>query len=152
MRFWSFALLACGLSLAIGTFAPGRGGKDDDAKQIQGTWAIDPAMYKNVGDKEAIELLVALSKEMRVVFDGDSVTFHSPPGKEQKARFRLDSTKKPKQFDLSDEEKGIYELEGDTLKLCWDHEAKTNGRPTKFAHDEDKDSVHYFVLKREKKK
>ena len=112
MRFWSFALLACGLSLAIGTFAPGRGGKDDDAKQIQGTWAIDPAMYKNVGDKEAIELLVALSKEMRVVFDGDSVTFHSPPGKEQKARFRLDSTKKPKQFDLSDEEKGIYELVG----------------------------------------
>jgi uncharacterized protein (TIGR03067 family) len=145
-------VLACGLSLATGVLAPAGDDKDDDMRRIQGTRAIHPAMYKHVADKKAIESLIALSSSQRVIFDGNSVTFHSPPGNDQEGRFRLDSTKKPKQFDLSDEEKGIYELEGDTLKLCWDHEAKTNGRPTKFAHDEDKDSVHYLFLKRAKKK
>jgi uncharacterized protein (TIGR03067 family) len=75
-----------------------------------------------------------------------------PPANQEKGGFRLDPTKKPKQIDMSDAARGIYELEGDTLKLCWDQRATTNGRPTKFAHDKDKDTVHYFVLKREKKK
>jgi hypothetical protein len=43
------------------------------------------------------------------------------------------------------------ELKRDTLKLCWDQQAKENGRPTQFVRDKGKTSVHYLVLKREKK-
>jgi uncharacterized protein (TIGR03067 family) len=79
-------------------------------------------------------------------------TIKHPPANEEKGLFRLDPAKKPKQIDMSDGVKGVYELVEDTLKLCWDQQAKTNGRPTKFSLRQEKDSVHYFVLKREKKK
>jgi uncharacterized protein (TIGR03067 family) len=151
MRSWSFALLACGLSLAVGALAPAGDEKDDDMKRIQGTWVVDPVTYKDVKDKEVLKEVLKAAESMRFIFEGDTFTLKHPPDNEEKGGFRLDPTKKPKQIDMRDGAQGIYELEGDTLKLCWDQQAKTNGRPTKFAHDK-KDSVHYFVLKREKKK
>jgi uncharacterized protein (TIGR03067 family) len=94
---------------------------------------------------------------MRFTFARDTFTIKHPPGpppfekgREEKSAFRLDSTKTPKQIDLSDSARGIYELDGDKLKLCWDQKGKENGRPTKFAHDKDRATVHYYVLKREK--
>src|SRR5262249_52638914 len=88
---------------------------------------------------------------VRLIFDGDTFRMKHPPANDEKVQFRVDSTKKPKQIDFGEGAQGIYELDGDTLKLCWDQQAKSNGRPTKFAHDKDKPTVHYSVLKREKK-
>jgi uncharacterized protein (TIGR03067 family) len=135
-----------GLSLAVGVLASA-GDAKEDATKLQGTWAVDPAMYKEVKDEEAVKAM----KAVRVIFEGDTVTFKHPPGNEEKAGFHLDPTRKPKQIDMSNGVQGIYELKGDSLRLCWDQQAKTNGRPTKFAHDKDKASVHYLILKREKK-
>jgi hypothetical protein len=50
--------------------------------------------------------------------------------------------KKPKQIDLLGDlgplqAQGIYELEKDRLKLCWDRQFKTRGRPTRFANGKD---------------
>jgi uncharacterized protein (TIGR03067 family) len=96
---------------------------------------------------------------MRFVFDGNTFTIKHPPGpqpfengREERSFFRLDPTKKAKQIHMSDAARGIYELEGDTLKLCWDQHAKTNGRPIRFSLRQEKESAHCFVLKREKKK
>jgi uncharacterized protein (TIGR03067 family) len=152
MRFWSFAVLACVFALAIGRCVRGGDDKDDDVKGIQGTWLVDPATFAEVKDKEALKEALKGSQDVRIIFEGDKYTMKHPPGNEEKGAFRLDPSKKPKEIDFGDRANGIYELEGDTLKLCWDQQGKTNGRPTKFSLKQDKDSVHYFVLKREKKK
>jgi uncharacterized protein (TIGR03067 family) len=135
-----------GLLMSAGTLALAKD-STSDAKRIQGTWVIDPATYKDIKDKEAVKA----AKDVRIIFEGDTVTFKHPPGNEERVKFVLDATKKPKQIDMSEGAKGIYELDGDTLKLCWDQQAKTNGRPTRFADVKDKPSVHNLGLKREKK-
>lgn len=145
MPFLSFVLCACGFSLAITMSAPGGSEKNDDMKRIQGTWVVDPATYAEVKDKEVLEEI----KAIRFIFEGDTCTMKHPPGNTEKFRFHLDPAKQPRQIDMSDGVKGIYELDGETLKLCWDQQAKTNGRPTKFSLRQEKASVHYFVLKRE---
>jgi uncharacterized protein (TIGR03067 family) len=125
--------------------------KDDDAKRIQGTWVVDPAVYKDVKDKEVLKEM----KAVRVIFAGDSFTMKHPPGNEEKGSFRLDTSKKPKQIDLSSrgggKAQGIYELGKDNLKLCWTREFKTRGRPTRFAHAKEGNDPFLLVLIREKK-
>ncbi len=131
--------------------------KADDAKKLQGTWTVDPATFKGVEETPAIKEARAELAAMRFVFAGDTLTIRSRPGpppfekgREETSTFRLDPTKKPKEIDLSDNARGIYELDGDTLKVCWDHKGKENGRPTKIGFDTVKETVHDFVLKREK--
>jgi uncharacterized protein (TIGR03067 family) len=152
MRFLSFALPACVFALAIMMSSPGAAGKTDDTKLIQGTWVVDSGTYAEVKDEKARKEALEASNSVRIIFDGESCIMKHPPGNEEKVFFRLDSAKKPKQIDFGEGAKGIYELEGDTLKLCWDQQAKTNGRPTKFSLRQEKESVNYFILKREKKK
>jgi uncharacterized protein (TIGR03067 family) len=139
------------LWLAVGVAVPAAD-KDDDAKSMQGTWVVDPDVYKDVKDKDLIKAM----KAVRVVIDGDSFTFSHPPGNEEKGTFRLDPSKKLKQIDfLSDmgtlQAQGIYELEKGRLKLCWDRQFKKRGRPTKFAHAEEGNDPFLLVLIRETK-
>jgi uncharacterized protein (TIGR03067 family) len=149
MRSWLFAWLFLALWLAGISLADEKG---DDLKRIQGTWVVDPATFAEVKDEEARKETLKASKAVQIIFEGAAFTIKHPPANEEKGLFRLDPAKKPKQIDMSDGVKGVYELVEDTLKLCWDQQAKTNGRPTKFSLRQEKDSVHYFVLKREKKK
>jgi uncharacterized protein (TIGR03067 family) len=151
MRSSLLALLACGLWLAVGMFAPGRGDRDDDAKRIQGTWVVDPATFAEVKDERTRKEALERSKSVRIIFEGDTFTMKHPPGNEETGPFRLDPTKKPKQIDFTDQAKGIYELKADMLKLCWDQQGKANGRPTTFSLRQPKETVHYLVLRREKK-
>ena len=126
------------------------GDETDDAKLLQGTWVVDPAVYKDVKDEEVIKEM----KAVRVIFAGDSFTMKHPPGNEEKGGFRLDASKKPKQIDFTtrfDKAEGIYELGKDRLKLCWTKELKTRGRPTKFAHAKEGNDPFLLVLSREKK-
>src|SRR5262245_55861287 len=127
------------------------GDATDDAKLIQGTWVVDPAVYKDVKDEEVIKEM----KAVRVIFAGDSFTMKHPPGNEEKGRFRLDASKKPKQIDFTTRfgkaAEGIYELGKDRLRLCWTKELQTRGRPTKFAHAKEGNDPFLLVLIREKK-
>ena len=126
------------------------GDETDDAKLIQGTWVVDPDVYKDVKDKEVVNEM----KAVRVIFAGDSFTMKHPPGNEEKGGFRLDASKKPKQIDFTTrigKAEGIYELGKDRLKLCWTKELKTRGRPTKFAHAKEGNDPFLLVLSREKK-
>jgi len=69
------------------------------------------------------------------------------------ATFKIDSSKKPAQIDIIPKDgpekdktmRGIYELDGDTLKLCV--RGMGEGRPTEFKSDKD---VTVMVLKRVK--
>lgn len=64
-------------------------------------------------------------------------------GQKQEAIYKVDPTKSPKQIDITPQEgpnkdkvgKGIYTLEGDTLKIC--HSEKGDGRPTEFKVDKE---------------
>jgi uncharacterized protein (TIGR03067 family) len=64
--------------------------------------------------------------------------------------FKLDAAKKPRAIDMADEMAlpGVYEVTGDTLKMCYDASGKT--RPTKLASEEGTVMV-FVVFKREKK-
>jgi uncharacterized protein (TIGR03067 family) len=151
MRCWFFALVACTFCLAMDASRLRGGDTDDDGKRIQGTWVVDPATFAEVKDEEARKEALKESRAVRITFQGDTFTMKHPPANEEKVRFRLDPSKKPKEIDFGQGARGIYELEGETLKLCWDQQGKANGRPTKFSLRQKNDSVHYFVLKREKK-
>jgi uncharacterized protein (TIGR03067 family) len=140
------------LWLAATTSVPAADDKDDDAKSIQGTWVVDPDVYKDLKDKEVVKEM----KAVRFVIKGDSFSLKHPPGNQEKGSFRLDPSKKPKEIDLlSDmgtvQAQGIYELDKDRLKLCWDREFKSHGRPTKFAHAKEGNDPFLLVLIRDKK-
>lgn len=154
-------LSACaGLSFAAD--AP----KDDAVKKelekFQGTWVVESAKVKG----EEFEDM----KGKKIAFDGDRFTLVGKADK--KTTVKLDPSKNPRQFDLIDPEfankkrepiPGIYEIEGDSLKLAVAEASgttKTDGtgkiieetfmvgkRPTSF---DGKEGI-VFVLKREKK-
>lgn len=119
--------------------------KDDAAKKdrekLQGMWK--PESGKRSGkDVSAAELAM-----MRFTFDGDKVTVKFGKS-ELSARFLLDPAKKPPTIDFGNTSKGIYQLKGDTLELCW---VRTNrDRPTKFESPLDSHII-LLVLKRAKK-
>jgi len=73
-------------------------------------------------------------------------------GEATEADYKLDPAKKPKQIDLLFGEgrttKGVYHLEGDTLKLC--AEKETDGeRPTEFSTKHG--TTHFLVVLKKKK-
>jgi uncharacterized protein (TIGR03067 family) len=125
--------------------------KEDAAKdkeKLQGTWLV-------VGGEERGEKIADADlkmADMRFIIEGDKI--RATVGDKDKGKggtFKLDPSKKPKEIDLIDDKetvKGIYSLDGDTLKLCL---AKGgNDRPSDFTTKKG-DGRGLFVLKRDKK-
>ena len=135
--------------LVVAAPAPPEKDKKDEEK-IQGTWTIVSAQSGGE-NKPADE-----TKAIKFIIKGDLITIQDPK-REEKATFKLDSTKKPKTIDLIPSEKegkgepvlGIYELKDDDLKICFVHGGK-GGRPTEFASKADT-NLSLIVLKRAKK-
>jgi uncharacterized protein (TIGR03067 family) len=136
--------------LVVAAPAPAEKEKKDEDK-IQGTWIVVSAQFggESKPDDEA--------KNAKFVIKGDLITISEPKreGREEKATFKLDPTKKPKTIDLVPEKGdkketvlGIYELKDDELKLCFVKGGKE--RPTEFASKAGTDQG-LIVLKREKK-
>ncbi len=125
--------------------------KDDVKKEIdkfQGTWKFVSIVA------EGKEVPEDGFKDARLIIKGDKFT--STDGKEtHKGTFKVDVSKQPKTIDVvftegpekGNTSKGIYELEGDTYKVCIGLTGKT--RPTEFASKPDSGHV-LEVLKREK--
>ncbi len=115
-----------------------------DLKQLQGTWELVAA------HRHGKDALKELPKGYKITFRDDLwiVEFEGrKPFKDVDSRVKLDPSKSPKEFEwvrtgviglgASDqpfrlELLGIYEIDGDTLKLCWDVGQATGRRPTAF--------------------
>ena len=124
-------LLACMVAgLLLGADAP----KDDvkkDKEKLQGAWK---AATVEAGGKSVDE-----TEEHRLIFCGDE--FGVKKGEETmiKGKFKIDSSRKPKEIDMEFIEAkrdnlrgktalGIYQLDGDTLKWCWNNPVATDPR------------------------
>jgi uncharacterized protein (TIGR03067 family) len=100
---------------------------DDDLKKIQGSWTVVSMVkfQKKASDDYVKKMSVEVKENVLTINDA---------GNAIESEIKLDPTKKPKTIDLIREATtgnvtilGIYELEGDTLKLCW---SRSKERPT----------------------
>jgi uncharacterized protein (TIGR03067 family) len=104
--------------------------KDEDA--IQGSWKIETFEAGGQQGPPPKEML----DQMRFVFkkDGKLSVGGGPGGQSRDGEYKLDPTAKPKTIDLISDGRpapGIYELDGDTFKLCMS-EGSNAVRPTEF--------------------
>src|SRR5262249_35041385 len=104
----------------------GAGDPRAEAEKFQGTWAVVAADGLHAPE-EALQRL-------KVVIRGETLRILAGDREREKATFQLDPSQRPKAIDLTKDPKGplargIYELDGDTLKLVW----RSGGpRPTAF--------------------
>jgi uncharacterized protein (TIGR03067 family) len=139
---------ALGLTLALA--AEARPGADvkKEADKLQGTWTAEKGLLDGTDVIEKVG-------NLQVIFSGDQIIFRGTEKgkpKEKKATFAIDPAQKPRAIDLTPPElkpneapaRGIYELDGDTLRLCI--AGANRPRPTEFS---DKGQV-LFTLKRKK--
>jgi uncharacterized protein (TIGR03067 family) len=105
---------------------------EKELKKFQGTWTVESV---KAGE---MEIPIDNFKGMTVTFAGDRYTVKVGDMVIQKASQKLDPSKSPKALDGTVSEGphkgtvilGIYEISGDTLKVCFDPEGKK--RPTEF--------------------
>jgi uncharacterized protein (TIGR03067 family) len=119
-----------------------------ELKALNGTWNIEKAVFQGGNSTELFKTAV-LKME-----DGNyTVTFD---GKEDKGTLKIDAAKKPKQMTVSGKEgankdktyETIYELDGDTLKICYALEGK---EPPKEFESKAGTNTLFIVYKRAKK-
>jgi uncharacterized protein (TIGR03067 family) len=141
MRMVLLLALPCSLWVADGRAAdkPAR----SDKEKIQGTWVL--VSGENGGKPVSPEA----AKNMSVVFAGDKLTMKNKD-RTTKATFKLNPGKKPKEIDVDFDGKvgkGIYELEGDTLKVA--HGELGDARPKAFPSEKGS-KLTVMVFKRQK--
>ncbi|HEV3166817.1 MAG TPA: TIGR03067 domain-containing protein [Isosphaeraceae bacterium] len=130
------------LLIALFAALPATDPPKTDADKIQGTW--DVFRIERNGKAQPKDALFRI----KVTFDGDKLftkVGKRPP--EPQGTFKLDPSQTPKAYDLTTAEgstvHGIYELEGDTLKVCLS--APGDQRPTamKTTPDDDRTLIIY---------
>jgi uncharacterized protein (TIGR03067 family) len=115
-------------------------GKSDNDK-LQGAWQAHSAEL--AGEKIPEEFV----KGVKLIIKGDKVSA-SFMGEAKDGSYKIDPTQKPKTLDLTVDNKkieAIYELDGDTLKVC----ASEEGRPKEFKSAAGSQSI-LLILKRVK--
>jgi uncharacterized protein (TIGR03067 family) len=116
-----------------------------DQEKLQGTWVLTALEREG----KVVPKAKLGNLHIKLIFNGDSVTFEYPDHKEL-GTYQLDATTNSKTIDVVmelDTSKGIYRLEGDSLKIC----GVPNGeeRPAEFTTKPGTKQV-LFVLKRQK--
>lgn len=114
-------------------FSPRSVAAASDSRELQGVWTV--VSQEQGGNELASDKLQAANS--RLIFEGNLLRSRdtAPNGDDvgQDVTYRLDPTQSPKAIDLKRYGRtvlGIYELDGDTLKLCVDREP--GRRPTQF--------------------
>jgi uncharacterized protein (TIGR03067 family) len=117
MRVALLFVLGVGL-VAAGDNTPGEAARKE-MKKLEGTWTVEKAAMDGKSVKD---------KFKEVVIAADRFIVKGIGGKEEVAKYRVDPSKKPKTMDFTVPEEvqkkavrpgqAIYELTGDTLRLC----------------------------------
>src|SRR5436853_6744929 len=129
----SVVALLCALGFAAsGILADEKADLEKEVRKFQGTWTFESS--EAGGEK----LPVGELKGLILTFEGDKHTVKKGDEVIQVGTQKLDPSKSPKTIDVTMTEGpnkgavmlGIYEIDGDTLKVCFDPEGKK--RPTRF--------------------
>ena len=129
----SLVALICAFGFAAsGALADEKGDLEKEVKKFQGAWTIESNV---TGGKE---IPPGDLKGFVVTFEGDKHTLKMGDMVIQVGYQKLDPSKSPKTIDVTMTEGpnkgavmlGIYEIDGDTLKACFDPQGKK--RPTEF--------------------
>jgi uncharacterized protein (TIGR03067 family) len=123
--------------------------KDDEA--ILGTWSIEKFDAGENAPPPPIDIT-----KIRFTFkkDGKMEMTGGPNGESREGDYKLDPAAKPKSIDLINMGRtapGIYELDGDTFKLCMTEGANA-ARPEEFKPDGKRAVVVTFKRVKEDKK
>jgi uncharacterized protein (TIGR03067 family) len=128
--------LLCAFGLVVsggtGTRADDKAALETEAKKFQGTWTIESSV---TGGQEIPRDLL---KGFIVIYEGDQHTVKNGDKVIQVGTQTIDPSKSPRTIDVTMTEGpnkgavmlGIYEIDGDTLKACFDPQGKK--RPTEF--------------------
>jgi uncharacterized protein (TIGR03067 family) len=141
-------LAAVAVGLVIGVGGVGGTQAKDDPEKIQGTWEVVSVEDngRKAPDDKIKDAQFIIAKDKLTVVHGDKM--------KEIGTFKLDPSKKPGWIDMTESGGktmlGIYELKGDTLKMCFNEKAGGE-RPTQFVSMADSPNDLLFVLKREKK-
>lgn len=145
MASWTLTLLTAGLLLTSN--ASEEGPSLREMERLQGTWQFVTWEAQGVAKpaEEVAEYTAVLKGDLWTVSKGDKIA--------AQVIFRVDPTKSPKTMDFIDVKRarnmrGIYSLEGDTLRFC-DRDVEKGDRPAKFATTPDSGLV-LVTLRRQK--
>lgn len=112
--------------------AKGQGPTDED--KLQGKWQI-----KSIAFEDKVFTKEAKLDAWKDTFDNElSITGDRLSQQANKSKFQLDATSSPKQITIQDESgkltfRGIYDIQGDTLKVCVNGDGQSERRPEEFA-------------------
>jgi uncharacterized protein (TIGR03067 family) len=121
-----------------------------DSKALQGMWTL--VSLENNGEAMPENTL----KGRKLFFKGDEATFTQSDQVYSHSKIMLDSSKKPKQIDITQTEgrekgkvtKGIYRLEMDKITFCYIYPGE--GRPTEFKSEKNAGCI-LLVYQRDKR-
>jgi uncharacterized protein (TIGR03067 family) len=124
--------LAVAVVALLGADGPGKDKVAAELKAFEGTWRFSSV------EVEGKTLPIEAFKETTLVLKGDRFD-HTEGGQTTHGSFKVDPTVTPKTIDITFSDGpeagksvlGIYELEGDTYKVCIGMDGKS--RPTEFA-------------------
>jgi uncharacterized protein (TIGR03067 family) len=149
----TFALVL--LAAGFASLTPAQDAKDNLIKQewkkLQGTWALASL---EVGGK-AVPAEKLKEAAVKIIIDQGKTTILEGD-KRQELSLTIDPSKSPKQIDAQgtgpggreEQGLGIYQLDGDTLRVCYDPKEKQ--RPTQFKSKPGSNQV-LETFRREKK-
>ena len=114
------------------TMADDKADIEKEIKKFQGVWSIESS------ETGGVRIPADDLKEFRVIFEGEKHTLKLGDQVFQVGTQKIDPSKSPKTIDVTMTEGpskgsvllGIYEIDGDTMKVCFDPEGKK--RPTEF--------------------
>jgi uncharacterized protein (TIGR03067 family) len=152
MTRYAMTLLTVGLVLVI---SQARADDKEDKEKLQGEWLADSLEKNGKNEKQT----KGDDYYHTIKIEGDKYHTIVPIWGDQVATFALDSSEKPKTIDIiyksfgqrgrleTSVRKGLYELDGDTLKICIRF-ANEKDRPVEF---KSKGNVYVITFKRVKK-
>lgn len=143
-------LVGCALAFACVVARADEDEAKKELKALQGTWKVVAAEH----DGDPLERIVGGT----MVVKGNNFAIKTAGGTELKGDLILDPAKKPKHVNLAHQDgplkdktwQGIYELKGDTLKICYAEADSEKERPAEFKTLK-KSGLLLVELKREKK-